>query len=305
MPEPGWPLWVDKLFKGAASQEQIERDGVIARVFETSAFRFVRSRMRGARELAPREFEAATVALYAAIARQMARPPTRHAVRVWNYIPDIHRLSGPGIDRYMVFNAGRFEACRTWLGDFSPQSRFEGHLPTASGIGHGGNDLVIDALLCEESGAAVENPRQIPSYKYARRYGPKPPCFSRATMLPATAETGRRILVGGTASIVGEDSLHAESLAKQIQETLLNLASLVRAAGGIENVAPGQPLLGLELFEELRIYHPCQGDIDAIGRAIAASFSPDVRVQWVPAQLCRRELLVEIEGVARCGVSGI
>ena len=30
-------------------------------------------------------------------------------------------------------------------------------------------------------GVAIENPRQTPSYHYSRRYGPRPPCFARAT----------------------------------------------------------------------------------------------------------------------------
>ena len=52
-------------------------------------------------------------------------------------------------------------------------------------------DLMIDALSAASPGIAVENPRQIPSYRYARRYGPRPPCFARATLLSASrAQSG-------------------------------------------------------------------------------------------------------------------
>jgi enamine deaminase RidA (YjgF/YER057c/UK114 family) len=148
----------------------------------------------------------------------------------------------------------------------------------------------------------VENPRQIPSYRYARRYGPRPPCFSRATLLGDA-----RLLVGGTASILGEDSAHEGDLANQIQETLQNLASLIRAAGAHVNgkanessVEDRSELPELKQFEELRIYHPRANDAQAIQRAVAAVFSPAVRIEWMAAELCRRELLVEMEGVARC-----
>jgi chorismate lyase/3-hydroxybenzoate synthase len=141
----------------------------------------------------------------------------------------------------------------------------------------------------------VENPRQRPSYIYSRRYGPRPPCFSRATMIPARGGEPARLLVGGTASVVGEDSMHAGNLAAQIDETLRNLASLVAAAGGAAGNSRG--LKALRRFTELRIYRPRAGDDKQIDQTVAAHF-PQSRTEYVSADLCRKELLVEIEGVA-------
>ena len=125
-----------------------------------------------------------------------------------------------GLDRYMVFNAGRHDA-------YSDQC---GALGTASAVGIKGSDLSIHCLALEEPGTPVENPRQTPAWQYSARYGPLPPCFSRATIVDLAGR--RTLLIGGTASVVGEDSRHAGEFDAQVEETLLNLEALIRTADG-------------------------------------------------------------------------
>ena len=164
-----------------------------------------------------------------------------HPVRFWNFIPGIHaamdveaRRSSSGgrgeahpRDRYMVFNAGRFAAFASTYG--SPAA-FSRSLPTASAVGVREGPLVIHALGLEEPGAPLENPRQVPAYSYSRRYGPLPPCFARATLVQAPREERPWLLVGGTASILGEDSIHVRDPRRQAVETFENLARLVESA---------------------------------------------------------------------------
>jgi hypothetical protein len=139
----------------------------------------------------------------------------------------------------------------------------------------------------------VENPRQIPPYKYSRRFGPLPPCFARATIVTPPDEK-TLILVGGTASIRGEDSVHLGNLAEQTHETLENLASLIQKIAGNRDDAASS----LKRFDELRIYHPNLADRAALRAMIDPAF-PNVRdIEYFQADLCRAELLVEIEGVA-------
>ena len=89
---------------------------------------------------------------------------------------------GGGLDRYMVFNAGRFDGYAQWL---CASDGFGRLLPTASAVGVISDDLVIYCLASDTRGTPVENPRQKPAYKYSQRYGPMPPCFSRTD--PAVA----------------------------------------------------------------------------------------------------------------------
>ena len=102
------------------------------------------------------------------------------------------------------------------------------------------------------------------------------------------------MLIGGTASVVGEDSRHAGNLDAQLDETLVNIEALVRAASdhGGECDAPLQRLV------DLRVYITAANHADPVV-LILSQRCPRVRTfDLVVAQLCRRELLVEIEGVA-------
>ncbi len=223
------------------------------------------------------------------------------AVRWWNFIPGILEPLGALEHRYMVFNAGRFLA----LADAG--SAAFGRLATASGVGHDGADFVVHCLSADGAGRQIENPRQIPAWRYSLRYGPKPPCFARATRI----ERGARpwLLVGGTASVRGEESFHRNDLRGQLEETLRNLAALVHAAEteaagpASEGAAPAAMSFAeladwLGRYRELRVYHPRREQGRKIESELRRRFGNTVAIEMVPADLCRSELLVEIEGLA-------
>jgi hypothetical protein len=271
----GLPKWATALSRDSAGGEP--------------AFTLVTVRKAGAARLDPKAFEACTREAYSSIAAQLRDAAARFPVRFWNYIPDIHRPCGEGLDRYMCFNAGRFAACSEWLG--GPDT-FDRLLATGSGVGHGGEDLVIHALASSTPGVAVDNPRQIPAYKYSRRFGPRPPCFARATVLHDPAnQRAPLLLVGGTASIRGEESVHLNDLRGQTLETFENLASLVGSASKMS-------VAGLDAYREIRVYHFRDADRDAIAELVVNAFPRHTRVAYFRADLCRPELSVEIEGVA-------
>jgi len=284
---PHWPNWVEELI-GAGREPVLKKNVAEPRlnmnVRESARWRLVRVRVEAATDLNAEDFRAAVMSVYAEIARQLTGDSIRHLVRLWNYIPDIHRTYRPDLDRYMIFNSGRFEAFHRWYGSLPHWPR---RVPTASGVGHGGTDLVIDALASDCEGVPIQNPRQIPPCEYSRRYGPLPPCFARATLVPAGSEARPLLLVGGTASVIGEKSMYEGNLVEQFRETLLNLSSLLGAAG-----------LAAPRWRELRIYHPRRGDAANIKQWISGHFAPATCVELVEAPLCRKELFVEIEGLA-------
>jgi enamine deaminase RidA (YjgF/YER057c/UK114 family) len=282
----GVPPWVTELFGGSAHPAAPEPD---VRVTGSAAFTLVTVRKANAAALDPASFEACTRSAYATIAQRLRDARAAHPVRFWNYIPDIHRPCGAGLDRYMAFNAGRFAACSDWFG--GPDT-FDRMLATGSGVGHAGPDLVIHALATDAPGVAVENPRQIPAYRYSRRFGPRPPCFARATVIGTAAPL---VLVGGTASIRGEESVHVGDLRAQTLETFENLASLVRSAAGVAGCGGDA---GPGAFRELRVYHFRDADRAPVAELVRSSFPGVARVEYLRADLCRPELAVEIEGVA-------
>ncbi len=178
----------------------------------------------------------------------------------------------------MIFNAGRYSAFLSWFGG---DSRFDVRVATASGIGHRGADLVIHCLATNLPIQSIDNPRQIRPYRYSKRFGPQPPCFARAT------QAGKYLFVGGTASVRGEDSMHIGDLDQQTAETIANLDSLLQAAGTTQAA-----------FSDLRVYYPRPADAEAISRSVRAAFPALHRAEFIQADLCRKELLIEIEGLA-------
>jgi chorismate lyase/3-hydroxybenzoate synthase len=212
----------------------------------------------------------------------------RHAIRYWNFIPGIGEELEPGLDRYMVFNAGRYET----LASSSAVPESGRTVATASAVGCGGTRLVVYCLASSQAGTPIENPRQTSPWLYSARYGPLPPWFSRATR--ATINGVPQLLIGGTASIVGEDSRHALDAAGQLGETLENLAALIGAA------TPGHTASGQALAQlvDLRAYVTDDRNASIVGHEIERRCPRARRKEIVRASLCRPELLLEIEAVA-------
>lgn len=207
----------------------------------------------------------------------------RHAVRVWNFVPSIQGELGAG-DRYMAFNAGRFAA---FSESFGLAHDTPAAIPTASAVGIDGTMLWIHVLAAGAPGVPLENPRQVPAYRYSRRYGLRPPCFARATKFEST------LFIGGTASIIGEDSRHVAAIAAQTEETLSNLRALIAAAG----VPPDR---ALQALRDVRVHVSSAMHAPIVSAALEQVVSCDATLEFVEAQLCRKDLLVEIEGVAVC-----
>jgi chorismate lyase/3-hydroxybenzoate synthase len=290
------PAWVCDLIGDSASPRPLNVDGRFsAHLTQSRAFSLVTVRVPEAVALDAAEFQQRTAEAYQLINRTLADSPTPNPVRLWNHVPEIGRPLGDGTDRYMVFNAGRFAAFSNWYG--SPDA-FDRRLATATGVGHHGTDLVIHCLASDRPGDAVANPRQIAPYRYSRRYGPQPPCFARATVIRPAPDRPPLILVGGTASVRGEDSKHAGDVQRQTLETFQNLLTLLHAAaGGMLREQPSPPP-GLHQFRHLRAYYVNQNDARTIANLILDSFSSLQHLELVHADVCRPELLVEIEGIA-------
>jgi hypothetical protein len=258
-----------------------------ARELAGENFAILTARVLDVPDLSPKQFEQQTFDAYVSIADRLARSSLRHPVRFWNHVPFITDPADRGRDNYMVFNAGRFRAFTSWFGG---PAQFDRDVATASATGHWGRDLVIHCLTTDRPGMAVNNPRQVAPYHYSQRFGPLPPCFARATRL---AHPPGLLLVGGTASVRGEDSVHVDDLASQLRESFLNLAALTGAAAGKDATTRC-----LGAFRELRVYYPNQRNAREIESALSAAFPLLRRLETLHADLCRAELLVEIEGLA-------
>jgi hypothetical protein len=102
---------------------------------------------------------------------------------------------------------------------------------------------------------------------------------------------GRRLLIGGTASVRGEESVQIDSLSGQLDELLENLRSLMA-------IVVHDHRGSLESIREVRVYHRFPEHRDELNAIIARQFTGARRLDSIQADICRRELLLEIEAVA-------
>ena len=280
-PQP--PSWVEDLLTGTNLLHGVA-EGPRLTWRRADRFTLLEGVVDDAADLSARALVDAVATLYRSIDEEVRRQ-NRHAVRIWNFVPDIQGQLEDG-DRYVTFNAGRFAAYRDALGG---TDAFPMTLPTASAVGISERSLSVHVLAADQPGRPVENPRQTPSYRYSSRYGARPPCFARATRL------GRTLFIGGTASILGEDTQHEDDVTQQTRESCLNISALVDAAGAEVSTS-----IRLDALQSVRVYVRNADDAPVV-RELIDRLAPRLPVvELVQAPLCRRELLVEIEGVAQC-----
>lgn len=295
------PAWVWRRLEGARLRAVSVSPGLaVHRADGGQSFTLVRATVPRTDQLEGLAFQRSVVEAHGAIAKQLrASEGPRYPVRCWNFVPGIQRAAGVELDRYMIFNAGRYAAYADWYRDAEPAA----YCAAASAVDVRGGDMVVQVLAAAEPGQALENTRQVPAYRYSTRYGPLPPCFARATLI----RDGLRdqLLVSGTASVVGEASQHVRNLEKQLHETFRNLAELVASAMGVDRAQDEKLAMDeagmvklLGRYRSLRVYVVRKGDMSAIEAAVRRWFAGVTELTLVPADLCRPELLVEIEGVA-------
>lgn len=233
--------------------------------------------------------------------RQLSERGYRYeqVIRTWLYLGDIVGPEGD-TQRYKELNRAR--------SDFYDTIRFESErfacpcrpkaYPASTGIGTEGRDIVMSCIALETDRDDVvtkplENPKQTAACDYGQQYGIRSPMFSRAMAVVA----GRSVttLVSGTASITGEDTQHLDDVAAQTDQTLTNIEALISD----ENLAAhGLPGCGARLDDMalMRVYVKYAADF-ARTREVCRARLGDVPTVYTIGDVCRPELLVEIEGI--------
>ncbi|MDR1918489.1 MAG: endoribonuclease L-PSP [Tannerellaceae bacterium] len=207
--------------------------------------------------------------------------PIHSIIRQWNYIEQItgHQQ---GQQNYQSFNNAR--------SDFYGQTKWPNGFPAATGIGTnlGGVLVDLDAAVFtspEAFARPIDNRLQVAAHAYSEKVlevsGKKKttPKFERAKCMGF----GERqfIYVSGTAAIRGEESLKGVGLERQLHTTMENIAQLT----------------GKARLSMLRIYLKNKDDYEESQRLMQAYHLP-IPISYMCADVCREELLIEIEGIA-------
>jgi len=197
--------------------------------------------------------------------------------RIWHFVPQINAQAEEHLENYQAFCLGRAMA-------FERHAAHTLHskIPAASAVGTWGGRFTLVYLAGRPLGTHLENPRQTPAYHYPEQYGPKPPSFSRAT---AVIYGGRPTLfISGTASVLASESI-GETIESQLSTTLENLLVIASqspvSSGGKRRV---------------RVYLRHAEAYDYVKAQLDTHYLKDGdEAFYIVADICRQELLVEIE----------
>ncbi|QNU66097.1 reactive intermediate/imine deaminase [Ruminiclostridium herbifermentans] len=206
--------------------------------------------------------------------------------RVWNHIPNINEFSDAK-ERYTKFCHGRAESFEV-----------NGNIyPAATGIGCRGDSLCIYMLSTVQNiQKYIENPNQTPAYKYPPKYGIKSPSFARATYTNYNSLISR-LYISGTASILGSDTVHVGNVGKQCETTLENIRVLI-SSSNLSNYGIKENFT-LDNIDCIKVYIKNNEDFEVIKDICSNAFSKNRSIAYLKADVCRNDLLVEIEGIVQ------
>ncbi len=221
-------------------------------------------------------------------------------IRTWFYLGGIVVAEGT-TQRYKELNRARADFYKDipFLAGSRQETRLGPVFPASTGIGAEGRDLTARAIALATDRediitTALENPRQTSAYDYARSYSHQSPKFSRAMALAYGPDM--TIFISGTASITNSESRHVGDAVAQTQETLDNIEALISEANLGRHGLPGFGS-SLEGLGQVRVYVKRTEDYPRI-QAVCARRLGGVPAIYTTADVCRPELLVEIEGIA-------
>jgi enamine deaminase RidA (YjgF/YER057c/UK114 family) len=216
---------------------------------------------------------------------------TDDIVRQWNYIGNIthHR---DGRQNYQEFNDARSE--------YYQNGSWPNGYPAATGIGASCNGIIVGCIAYKSANGIhpINNPLQIAAHEYSKKVLvddnanaiKSTPKFERAKLIEIDGQAC--CFVSGTAAIRGEQSMDASSARSQAIQTIENIEHLVSK----ENLERyGCKPYDLH-FVNLRVYIKNAEDYEEI-RSVVEEKYPDTPTVYTIADVCRPELLVEIEGI--------
>jgi chorismate lyase/3-hydroxybenzoate synthase len=204
--------------------------------------------------------------------------------RCRNYIADINARSF-GLERYRQFNMGRYDAFLAHGRDVT------GNVPAACALGSAQGPLTVGFLAGRVAPLSIENPRQISACEYPQQYGPRSPTFSRASLMRQGDD--EVLFVSGTASIVGHATMHPSNVVAQARETMTNIKAVLAEANRLAS-QPGFDLSSLHY----KVYMRNPADLEQIRAELTHCVGDSLKAVYLQADVCRQELLLEIEATA-------
>jgi len=217
-------------------------------------------------------------------------------VRQWNYVGEILDLSyanGRTMQNYQIFNEVR--------NSYYTQYRKCSSFPAATGIGMNSTHVGIDCYAIGNSSNVqiipISNPNQEESYQYGQDVlvgdaivHKQAPQFERAILLKSGASS--RLIISGTAAIIGQKTIGIGDVVQQTKTTIDNIETLVSRTNLMNHCFNNEQYP--DKYGYLRVYVKYRSDITTVKQICTEKYG-DVPMTFVQADICRDNLLVEIE----------
>jgi len=209
-----------------------------------------------------------------------------HIFRLWNYLPYINDFS-QGTERYKLFCHGRASSFQN--------NSTELIYPSATGVGTWGNCVNIYFIsTINNIHKNIENPKQTPAYRYPSVNGLKAPSFSRGTY-SEYSQDANSFYISGTASILGHQTAFEGDIKKQCETTIANIDSLISKVNLLSYGINQE--YNLKDLDCIKVYIKNNADFEVVKSICEDAFSLSKSIVYLNTDICRKNLLVEIEGL--------
>ncbi|MFV0590548.1 MAG: hypothetical protein ACK5M7_04115 [Draconibacterium sp.] len=211
-------------------------------------------------------------------------------IRQWNYLENILGFDG-NEQRYQEFNDVRSQ-------HYGTAFEHNGY-PAATGIGMNRGGVIIEFVAVKGEGVLtrpVDNPTQISAHNYSEKVLVGEECIIKTTPKFERARyfnyrDKKQIFISGTASITGENTVGVGDPVLQTEVTIQNIQRLY-SDEVLQNLSDEklEPKYG-----HARVYVKNRKDFIPIRKTFKKHFG-NLPVVYIIADICRTDLLVEIEG---------
>ena len=223
-------------------------------------------------------------------------------IRQWNYIEGIININtetGKKYQNYQILNDVRAA--------YYSKEKFEHGYPASTGIGMNAGGIILEFIAIKPNNGVnivpLKNPVQTDAYDYSqgvlvgnslvqedKKSSPK---FERAKYISINEK--KTIYVSGTASIREEKTIGINDVRKQTEVTIENIANLVSITN-LNNAGISNNYEKIS-FSFIRVYVKKISEINAV-KEICNAYYKGIPINYLVADICRDNLLVEIEGIA-------
>jgi enamine deaminase RidA (YjgF/YER057c/UK114 family) len=217
-------------------------------------------------------------------------------VRQWNYVDGILGSSPFNesiMQHYQIFN----EVRNSYYSRYRKSKSF----PAATGIGMNSSQVGIDCYAISNHSTIqiipISNPNQQESYKYGQEVlvgdaiiRKQPPQFERAVLIKSGPIS--KLIISGTASIIGQKTIGIGDVDLQTRITIENIEALASRTNLQTHCLSISEYP--DKYSYLRVYVKNRSDIGIV-RELCIKYFGDIPSTFVQADICRDNLLVEIE----------